>query len=86
MIQDPSMQDSLLSVDLRLIKGLLLVNHLTAIKVFDLQTMTLTDSLNLTIGCSAMQFTTLNPATNQFRLIRKLANKLDILTFTLDIN
>ena len=80
------MQDSLLSVDLRLFKGLLLVNHLTAIKIFDFQTMNLTDSLNLNLGCSAMQFTTLDCVTNQVRLIRKLANKLDTMTFTLDLN
>jgi|LauGreDrversion4_2_1035121.scaffolds.fasta_scaffold20676_2 hypothetical protein len=54
------MQDSLLSVDLRLLKGMLLVNHLSAIKVFDFQTMTLTDSINLNLGCSAMQKTSVD--------------------------
>ena len=48
------MQDEFVPVDMRLHKGLLIVNYLRSIKLFDFATMTLLDNLGLELGCSAM--------------------------------
>jgi len=46
-------------MDLRLHKGVLLVNHLISIKMFDYKTFSLTDSEDLQIGLSPMTFSSI---------------------------
>ena len=46
--------------------------------------MSITSSLGLPEGCSAMNFTFLDSVTNKVRVIRKLADKLNIFNFGLD--
>jgi hypothetical protein len=84
MVQDPVMEDEMVIVDLRLFKGMLVANHFSAIKIFDYQTMSITSNLGLPEGCSAMNFTFIDSVANKVRLVRKLANKLNIFTFGLD--
>ena len=84
MVQDPVMEDEMVIVDLRLFKGMLVANHFNAIKIFDYQTMNITCNLGLPEGCSAMNFTVVDSVANEVRVVRKLANKLNIFKFNLD--
>jgi hypothetical protein len=45
MVQDPVMQDEMVIVDLRLFKGMLVANHINAIKIFNFKNMSITSDL-----------------------------------------
>lgn len=79
------MQDEFIPVDMRLHKGLLIVNNLRSIKLFDFATMTLLDNLGLELGCSAIQLMKINQSLDEVCLARKLLNRLELLTFKLDL-
>lgn len=72
-------------MDLRLHKGLLLVNHLSAIKMFDYKTFQVTDSHNLQLGESPLTFSAIAISTNEFCLFRKLANYMEASSCKLDV-
>jgi hypothetical protein len=83
--QDENQIDVPLAMDLRLHKGLLIVNHLSCLKIIDYKTWKLTDSIDLKLGLSPMTLTTVSATTDEFCLIRKLATKIELLKIKLDI-
>jgi hypothetical protein len=61
-----------LAVDLRLHKGLMISYHLHFVKIWDFQSMTVTDGTDLGAGTCPNSLITLNPNTDEVSIARKV--------------
>ena len=73
-----------MALDIRLHKGLLITYHLHVIRIFDLVSLTLTDSHQLIAGYSPISLISLNAGIDELSIIRK--NQMKIEWIRLKIN
>ncbi len=74
LYQNDHMQESLLAVDIRYHKGMIIANHLSCIKIYSFVggKVEYIESLDLQLGCSPMQNISVDTSTDSVRVIRKL--------------